>query len=272
VPVGPLGRGAPARLDDHEGGAAAPRALDEGPDVDIRRHEVGAPGDDEVRLLDALRVGPADAAARRVPARLGAGIAHGARDEPRGAQRVEEPQEKPAVDLPLVRAIAVAEDALRPVFLDDGLPPHEDLVESLLPRDGCEAPFALGAGAAQRREDAIGRDEQLVLAIDLGAREAGREGMLGIALDFHDAVAVHLGEQGALVRAIVRAHGADGLDHRVANCGRWASYAQPTYERPRVDHPATAISYDREPPTDCSPDPGAAHQDLRSGRRDLPAG
>ena len=211
IPVGPLGRRAPARLDDDELRPAASRALDEGPDVDVRRHEVGAPRDDEIRLLDGLRIGSAHAAAGGVPARLGARIAHGAREEPRGAEGVEEPQHEPAVDLPLVRAVAIAEDAQRPLVLDDGLPARDDLVEGLLPRDGREATLALGPGATQRGEDAIGGNEHLVLAVDLGAGEARREGMLGVALDLHHAVPVHLREQRALIRAVVRAHRADRL-------------------------------------------------------------
>ena len=70
VPVGALGGAAPPRLDHDELGAARAGLLDERPDVDVGREEIGAPGDDEVGLGHGLGIGPAHAAARRVPARL----------------------------------------------------------------------------------------------------------------------------------------------------------------------------------------------------------
>ena len=43
-------------VDRHEPRAAPPRLLDEGPEVDVRAHDVGAPGHDEARVDDRLGV------------------------------------------------------------------------------------------------------------------------------------------------------------------------------------------------------------------------
>ena len=182
VPVRALRRLAAPRLDDHELGAGMPRALDERPDMEVGRHQVRAPGDDEVGVHHRLGIGASDAAARRVPARLRARVAHRARLQTRDAERVEEAEEQAAIDLALVCAIRVAEQREGPILADDGLPAADDLVERLGPGDRREAPLALGAGAAQRRRDAIRRVDRLVLAVHLGAHEARGHHVIGVAL------------------------------------------------------------------------------------------
>src|SRR5262249_60735443 len=106
---------------------------------------------------------------------------HGPGLQARHAERVKQAQQQPAVELPLVRAVRVPEHAERPFRCEDRAPARHDLVERLLPADRCEASLALGADALERREHALGGMHPLVLAIDLGAGEAGGHGMLGVA-------------------------------------------------------------------------------------------
>jgi hypothetical protein len=54
----------------------------------------------------------------------------------------------------------------------------------------------------------------LVLAVHLGAGEARRHRMVGVALELEQAPVLHGGDARALIGAIVGAGGADGLDHR----------------------------------------------------------
>ena len=55
---------------------------------------------------------------------------------------------------------------------------------------------------------------QLGVAVDLGAGEAGGEGLVGIALDAHDPPSSTVGEERAHVGAIVRADDADRFHER----------------------------------------------------------
>ena len=213
VPVG-LGRGAAlARIDDDELGAAAASLLHLGPEMDVGGDEVRAPGDHQVGLDDGLRVGAADIAQRRLPGDVRARVADGAGDEPRGAEGVEERRQQPAVELALVRAVGVAEDREGTLRSDDGLPPPDDLIEGLVPADRHEPAGPLGAGATQRLGEPLGRVDERGLPVHLGADEAGRERLRRVPLDADDASAVHVGEQGAHVGAIVGAHRPDDRGH-----------------------------------------------------------
>jgi hypothetical protein len=209
VPVRALRGLAAPRLDDHDLGAGTPRALDERPDMEIGRHQVRAPGDDEVGVHHRLGIGASDAAARRVPARLRARVAHRAGLQPRDAERVEEAEKQAAVELALVCAIRVAEQRERPILADDGLPAADDLVERLGPGDRHEAPLPLGARAAQRRRDAIRRVERLVLPVHLGAHEARGHHVIGVALQLRQPPVLDVREERALVGTVVRARRAD---------------------------------------------------------------
>ena len=184
VPVRARGGAAAPRLDDDQLGAAPARARSTS--GQMWRLVVMRSAPQEMTRSEShhgLGIGAADAAARRVPARLRAGVAHRARLEPRGAERVEEPEQQAAVELALVRAVGVAEQRERPVLADDA-PASAPTISSSASsqRDRREAPLALGAGAAQRRQHALRRVHQLVLAVHLGAGEARRHRMLGIAL------------------------------------------------------------------------------------------
>ena len=88
--------------------------------------------------------------------------------------------------------------------------PGGDLVERLVPGDRREFALALGAGAAQRRRDALGRMHQLGVAVDLGAGKAGRVRLIRVALDAHDLAVLDMGHERAHVGTIVRTDNANG--------------------------------------------------------------
>ena len=141
---------------------APPRArlLDLGPRVDRRRDEVGAPGDDQVRVDHGLGVGAAHRTARRLPRDVGARVADRPGLEPRRAEGVEQGHGDPAVELPLVRAVAVAEDRERPVLTTDA--PASVSRARRAPRPSSPAgtrrlPSAPSGGAASARGPASAR-------------------------------------------------------------------------------------------------------------------
>ena len=113
---------AAARIDDDELNAALAHLLDLRPEMHIGREQVGAPADDQVGLDDQFRIGAADRADGGVPGGLAAGVAHRAGLQPAGAHRVEQAVRQAAVHLPLMRAVAVAEQRKRSGLGDDGLP------------------------------------------------------------------------------------------------------------------------------------------------------
>ena len=200
---------APPGVDHDQLRAPLPRLLDLRPRVDRRRDQVGAPRHDEVRVDHRLRIGPPHRAAGRLPRDVGAGVADGPRLEPRRPQRVEQRHRKPAVQLPLVRAVAVAEDRERPVLADDGLPACHQLVEGLGPAHRLELPGSLGPRPSERGAHAIRRVDELGLAPHLRAHEAGRERLVGIPLDADQPPVVDVREDRAHVGAVVGAHRAD---------------------------------------------------------------
>ena len=169
MPVRALRRFAAAWLDDHELGAALARPLHERPDVDIGGEEIGTPGNDEVGLHHCLGIGASHAAAGRVPAGLGGGIADRPRLQPGHPERVEETEQEPSVQLPLMRAIGVTQDAEGPVRSEDRFPSSHDIVQRLVPRHRLEAPFPLRPDTLERCEHALGGMHPFVFAIDLGA-------------------------------------------------------------------------------------------------------
>ncbi len=206
MPIGPAGGAAPARVDDDELDTAAAHPLELGPEMDVGGDEVGAPGDDEVRMLDRFRVGAADRPHGHVPGGLAAGVAHRPGAQPAGAERVKEAVQQVAVQLPLMRAVSVAEDRQRPRFGDDRLPTGDDLVERLVPADRRKLPGTFRPDPAQRGFEALGRMHELGVAVDLGAGKAGGERMVGIAVDPYHPPVLDPRQQRAHVGAIMRAH------------------------------------------------------------------
>ena len=148
--------------------AALLRRLGPGPEMHVGGDEVGAPGDDQVAVVDRLRVGAADRADRHVPRLLAARVAHRAGDQPARAERVEQAEQQAAVHLPLMRAVGIAEQRQRPALGDDRLPAPGDLVERLVPEIGANLPSPLApmrrSGVWMRSGECTSSASRLTLA------------------------------------------------------------------------------------------------------------
>ena len=85
-----------------------------------------------------------------------------------------------------------------------------DLVERLVPGDLLEPAAALGPGAAQRVQHAVGAVDLVLVVVDLHAQPAAGERVLGVARDLGRPAVLDGDEHGAGVGAVVRARGAHG--------------------------------------------------------------
>ena len=179
VLVAALGRVGAQRIDRDDVRAAALRSEHEAPLVQVRREQVGAPQDHELRVLEVLRIHADGAAVGRVAARARGGRAD-RRPQSRGAERGEQARpHDPALHHALgarevVRqhgfgAVRARSRARRPAAL---------ALERLVPADLLELALALGADAAQRMRHAAGPVDGVQVAVDLGAERAVRERML----------------------------------------------------------------------------------------------
>jgi hypothetical protein len=175
----------------------------------VGRDEVGSPGNDQVAVVNRLRIGAGDWPQRQVPGLLAAGVADGAGDQPAGPEGTEQAEQQAAVQQPLVRAVGISEQRLGAGLGDDLLPAAGDLVERRVPRYRREPPLPLGADPAQRRPDPVRRMHEFGVAVDLRAGETGGERVLRIALDPQHAAALDLGQQRAHVRTVMRADDAN---------------------------------------------------------------
>src|SRR5271165_3897930 len=122
-------------------------------------------------------------------------------------------------------AIGIAEQCKRPGFGDYRPPASDDLVERLVPADWCEPAFALGADPVQRRREALGRVDQLGVAVDLSAGKTGGEGLIGVALDPDDPTILDICQQRAHVGTVVRANHSDRLQSYLHRKPRTANIA-----------------------------------------------
>jgi hypothetical protein len=124
---------------------------------------------------------------------------------------MKQPVDQPAIELPLMGAVGIAEQRQRPRLSDDRLPTRGDLLERLVPGNRRELALAFGADAAQGGCQAPGRIEELVVVVDLGAGIAGGQWIGGIAPDARDATILNIGEHGAHVGTIMGADDTNGL-------------------------------------------------------------
>ena len=69
--------------------------------------------------------------------------------------------------------------------------PLGDLAERVVPADPLEPPLALGADAAQRVQQPVGRARVVEVAGDLGAQRAARERVVGAAAQPHGLAVAH---------------------------------------------------------------------------------
>ncbi len=204
VAVGLL-RGARAEgVDGHEGRPAAPRLLDEGPEVDVGAHDVRAPGHDEARVHHRLRIeahGLAQRGLEPLEPRAGA-------DRPiqaAGPQRVEEAAVHAAErEEAHVAGVRVGQDGLRAVLRHHAVQAIGDEVQGFVPRDASEAALALASHALHRVQDAVGAVDPLQVVIHLHAEEALGEAVVGIATDPDGAAVLDVHGHDAGVRAVVR--------------------------------------------------------------------
>ena len=193
--------------------------------IDLGRHRIGAPDDHQVRAADLARIGarePAGAGHVAAPGRVHAdageeaGIALGvgeavdavAHHQAHGA-RIEIGPHRLGAELALG-----PEQALR------------DAIQRLVPGDGGELGGALGAGAAQRCQQAVGMMGALGIAGHLRADHARRVAVVGGAAHAADAaIFQHLHLEGAGGGAVMGAdRGADGAagDRAGGHVGRHA--------------------------------------------------
>ena len=171
----------------------------------IRRQRVGAPQQHEVALRNPLGVG-ADVRADRHPHPDRARHRADRAVEPRRAELVEEaPIHRRALEQAHRAGVGVRQDRLRPVArLGDRVQPVGDLAQRVVPRDRLEAAASLGADPPQRRAQSVVMVRALDVSIHLGAEEAARERVVGIAGDPHRAPVFDGDEHRAGVGAVVR--------------------------------------------------------------------
>ena len=112
----------------------------------------------------------------------------------------------------LVAGVAERQDRLAAVLVDDGVEARSAISASaVVPRDRLELPAALGAGAAQRVQDAVGAVDAVEEAVDLRAQLAVAVGVVGVAAQLDGDAVVDGDRPAARVGAVVVArpvHGA----------------------------------------------------------------
>ena len=201
-----------ARVDADEARAIALGLLRQAPEMQVAGNRVAAPDQDQLGLGEELNLHP-HLAAQRARERLAAGCGANGAVEQAGAQGVKKaPIHRFALHQPHGAGVAVGQDGLC-VARGDGFQPRGDFIQRRIPRDRLEAPFALGAHAAQRRQDALGVVRALGVARHFGTQHAVGRRVRRVAAHAHGAAVVHRGDQAAGVGAVVRA-GADDLAHR----------------------------------------------------------
>ena len=201
-----------ARIDADEARAIALGLLRQAPEMQVAGNRVAAPDQDQLGLGKELNL-HAHLAAQRARERLAAGCGANGAVEQAGAQGVKKaPIHRFALHQAHGAGVAVGQDGLR-LARGNGAQPRGDLIQRRAPRDRLEAPLALGAHAAQRRQDALGVVRALGVARHFGTQHAVGRRVRRVAAHAHGAAVVHRGDQAAGVGAVVRA-GADDLAHR----------------------------------------------------------
>ncbi len=209
VLVALLGRFGAAWVDAHQARALALGFLRPAPEVQVAGNRVAAPDEDQPALGEELGL-HAHLGAQRVDQPFDAGRRADGALQARGAQAVEEA---------VVHALALhqAHGAGKAVGQDGfGLArgnrrqARGDVLQRLVPGHRCKLAAALGAGALERGEDALGVVRALGVTRDLGAQHAARGRVRGVALHAHGAPVLHGGQQRAGIRAVVGTGAAHG--------------------------------------------------------------
>ena len=202
------------RVDGVELRAVAPRFHDERPQVHVGAEDVGAPGEDQLRVAELLGLGAVADAQRLGQAGAAGGGADGA-VEPRRAQAVEEAAvHAGAVEQAHGAGVAVGQDGFRAELGGDGVQARGDGVERFVPGDALEAAFAFGArrGAADRA-GARGEYSRSRYCATLPHRKPRVTGCAGSPRSLRAAAVFDGDQQGAAVRAIERADGMADFSH-----------------------------------------------------------
>ncbi len=224
VQIGGLGAGGAVGIDDDElGPALAPGDRDMGHHVDLGRHRVAAPDDDQVRFTHLAPVYAAFDPDAGQPAGIGERVAD-RQILARIAHRVAQPVDAVALHQAHGPGIIIGPDRLRAVTPGGAGQPFCGLVERVVPRNRRESGTAdaLLADPAQRLRQAIGMVLTLGVAGDLGADDAVRVALRGGPVHAPDARspgfrrgwldALDLERAGA--RAIVRAHAGQDVERQ----------------------------------------------------------
>lgn len=206
VPVGRLRRPCSYGIDDDHRGAGAMRSLDEGPQVQVRDHGIGAPDHDEAGVHDVLGVDARIDADGGRHARLAVVTADGPLQARGTDPREEAAIHGHALDHALRPHVAVREDGLGTVLSDDPLERAGNVLEGLVPGDPGELPFLFRAGAPHWIEESLGVvDPVLEIPVDLRTQRAGGERVVWVAAQLDGDAVLHPDRPGTSVGTIVRA-------------------------------------------------------------------
>jgi hypothetical protein len=217
-----LGREAAIGIDGHDFGAAPLRFLHPRPQMQVRHDRVRAPEDDELRLVEALRVHANRAAKGRPQAELARGRAQRALEQ-RRAQAVEEaPVHRAVLHHAHRPGVAAGKDRLR-VLRRQRFQPRRDLVQRLIPGNSSKFPPTLPPGSFHRVAQAVRRVGALEVVRNLGAQGAVGERHRWVALDLGRHAVLHGDQHGAGVGTIVRAGDADDFGAHAGILRRSAS-------------------------------------------------
>ncbi len=199
--------------------------------IDLGVHRIGAPDHHAIGLRHFARIGAGELAGAGDEAGEGRIDADGG-EEAGIFLGVAQAMDAVALHIAHGAGIIIRPHRFRAVARLGAGEGFGDEIERVVPGDRRELPGALGAGAAQRLQQAIGMMRPLGVARDLGADHAGGIGVVGGAADAADGVRIeHLDLERAGRRAIVRTGRsgdflrADGLVHSaILQCGRPRSH------------------------------------------------
>ena len=200
------------RVDADDGGAPFAGLQEVGPEVQVRRHHVGAPGHDEIGLGDGLDV------RGRPPRRIGEPPRPGAGGQADGAvhvgraESVEEPAvHRRALQLAHRAHVRVRQDGQRPVVVDGSRQTIADRAERFVPRRLTELTATLGSRADERPQQPVRVVGPLLVALHLHAEVAGGDRVVLHAVDAGGDAVGHGDRPRARVGAVVRAGARDWI-------------------------------------------------------------
>ena len=208
--IGRRRRGMADRIDDDLAGRGFRQPLLMG--MRGRGRRVGAPDQDAGRVARRARIEAGIGAAEdEIEGHMAGEIADAVGLDLAGAQPVEEAGGKAAGDEGAGAGVMGMPDSRWPALRDNALQPGRDLAQRLVPGDGGEAAFALGADALQGMLEPLGgiAPDAVIGQRAFAAEGAAGDRMIGVAHHLgDDAPALDHGDAAAVV-AVPRAGGAD---------------------------------------------------------------